>query len=133
MATGLKAITSYESEGSTVLIAGKITNAASATGDGWSMARSGTGIYTITLTNKPSAIFAVLSSLAYTTEAVLLAQADTADTGGIGVVTAHSASAGTVTFSVYGDVDNVTADGAAEVLPADVELHFCIVASHFGA
>ena len=130
MATGLRQIVSPETDGSTQVIAGSFANAASASGNGWSMARTGTGVYTLTLTNV-SSILSVVSSIAWGTESEMEAVLDKADIG-IGYLTVPSSTAGTVAFSMYNEVDLNGEASVAAVMPAGATLHFIIVASYHG-
>lgn len=130
MATGLRQIVSPETDGSTQVIAGSFADAASASGAGWSMARSGTGIYTVTLTNA-SSVISVVSSIAYADNTALRVGMDSATTGQ-GLTTVPSSAAGTVVFACFNDVSYESSDSAAAVLSSGATLHFVIVASYSG-
>lgn len=131
MATGLKPVTSPNTDGSVYLVAGSFADAATASGDGWSMARSGTGVYTVTLSTGTATILSVVSSIAYADNTALRVGMDSATTGQ-GITTVPSATAGTVVFACFNDVSYETGDSAAAVLGSGSTLHFIIAASHAG-
>jgi hypothetical protein len=130
MATGLKPVTSAESEGSTFVVSGRLTgNGTTFSGDGWTATHTaGDEPYIVTVTNA-SSIFTCLTSHSFGTEAAMEAVLDTANIGR-GLV--KTISGNVVTLTVYDEIDLDGVAGAKCPLETDEYLDFVIFATHFG-